>query len=372
MRIKKIIAGLTVISAIAACPTNAFGISIEKTTVYAESTTGEALYAESGYGMNPLASNNLRRYLKRTSYLVPTEDGYMRVFYNSTDKTVTIEYYDGEFNIISRQNIEMELSIWGGFYKGSDAYYLIQGENNTDENTDAEVIRIIKYDMKWNRISAAKIVGNSGFGNQVRYPFDYGCAEAAEYDGNLYIVTGHEGYVDPQYGQGHQGFLMIKTDTSTMKGEIIDSDLWHSFAQYIDNKGSDLYVLELSEGSRYTKLSKCDSSSGRKNSISVLNYGGMRDSAWAIPCYASVDGMALSEKNILCLGTSIDQSKYDDYSYDSTAYNIYLTVTPMSDFSEDSTELIWLTDNKDNGMSFSGTDITKISDDRFMISWKDS
>ena len=34
--------------------------------------------------------------------------------------------------------------------------------------------------------------------------------------------------------------------------KIADSDLWHSFAQYIERKDSDLYVLEQSEGSRYT------------------------------------------------------------------------------------------------------------------------
>lgn len=367
MILKKIISVLTVMATAAVIsPINAFCISDNKAEVYAESMEEENAYDS----IVPIASNNLSRSLRRTSCLVPTDEGYMRVFYSNTNKMINIEYYDSGFNIISRKIIEMELSLWGGFYKGSDAYYLIEGENNIDEDTAAEVIRVIKYDTSWNRISAAKITGMSGFGNQVRYPFDYGCVEAVEYDGELYIVTGHEGYVDPEYNQGHQGFLMIKVDLSEMNGNIIASDLWHSFAQYIDNNGFDFYVLELSEGSRYTKLSKYGFSEGIKKSIPILNYGGTRDSAWSIPCYASVDGIALSDENVLCLGTSIDQSEYDNYSYDTTAYNIYLTVTSMSDFSENSTELIWLTGNKDNGMRFSGTDITKISDDRFMISWK--
>ena len=33
-----------------------------------------------------------------------------------------------------------------------------------------------------------------------------------ETNGTLYIVTGHEGYVDKSVGQGHQGFLMIAVD----------------------------------------------------------------------------------------------------------------------------------------------------------------
>ncbi len=371
MIIKKIISVLTIIAAAAVMnPINAFCISSKDTEIYVEST--ENAYTQAEDDIIPIVSDNLRKSLRRTSYLVPTDGGYMRVFYNSTNMMINVEYYDYKFNIMSRKIVEMELSLWGGFYKGSDAYYLIEGENNTNEDTGAEVIRVIKYDTDWNRISAAKITGNSEFANEVRFPFDYGCVEAAEYNGELYIVTGHEGYVDPKYNQGHQGFLMIKVDLSSMNGEIVDADLWHSFAQYIDNKGSDFYVLELSEGSRYTKLSKYDFANGSKSSIPVFNYGGTHTSAWSIPCYASVDGMALSSENVLCLGTSIDQSEYDNYSYDTTAYNIYLTVTSMSDFSKDSTELIWLTDNKDNGIRFSGTDITKISDDRFMISWEES
>lgn len=60
----------------------------------------------------------------------------------------------------------------------------------------------------------------------------------------------------PMYKQGHQGFLMISVDENTMTGQIVKSDLWHSFAQYIVEKNSNLYVLEQSEGSRYTKTYK--------------------------------------------------------------------------------------------------------------------
>lgn len=92
------------------------------------------------------------------------------------------------------------------------------------------------------------ITGNSNlFGGEVRYPFDYGCVEMTECNGKLFVVTGHQGYVDPMYKQGHQGFLMISVDENTMTGQIVKSDLWHSFAQYIVEKNSNLYVLEQSE-----------------------------------------------------------------------------------------------------------------------------
>ena len=76
-----------------------------------------------------------------------------------------------------------------------------------------------------------------------------------ELNGILYIATGHEGYVDASLGQGHQGLLVIAVDQQTMTGEIIDNDLWHSFAQYVKVRDNQLYLLEQSEGSRCTTLS---------------------------------------------------------------------------------------------------------------------
>ncbi len=325
--------------------------------------------AEASADFLPTAVDNLDIGLRRSSGLAITENGYMRVFYDGSK--IGIEYYDMDFDLQSRSSLDMELSIWGGFYAGPDAYYLVEGQNNTAEDDTAEVIRVIKYDTGWNRIGAAAITGNPElFGGEVRYPFDYGCVEMTENNGILYIVTGHEGYVDPAYNQGHQGFLMIAVDETSMTGQIVVSDLWHSFAQYISSRDSDLYVLEQSEGSRYTELSRYNTEDFKGTSLPVFKYGGSRDSAWAISCYASVDGMALSSDNVLCLGTSIDQSEYDNVSSD-TEHNIYLTVTPMSDFSENATTVKWLTNYRGGGKCFLGAKITKINDDRFMISWEE-
>ncbi len=317
----------------------------------------------------PTAYNNLNIDLISKSKLVATNSGYMRVFYDGSK--ICIEYYDDNFSIKSKKSIEMELEIWGGFFAGENAYYVVEGQNNTDENNTAEVIRVIKYDTNWNKLGTAKITSNpSLFGGEVRYPFDYGCVEMCENNGILYIVTGHEGYVDDSVGQGHQGFLMITVNESTMIGEIVKSDLWHSFAQYIKCKESYLYVLEQSEGDRNTKLSKYTENELKKESISVLDYGGSRTSAWAVACYASVDDMELSSNNALCLGTSIDQSKYDSVSSD-MAHNIYLTVTSMNNFSKEATQVKWLTNYEGNGKCFLGTKITKVNDNRFMISWEE-
>ena len=322
--------------------------------------------------LNPTACINVNRGLIRNSSLTPLEDGYMRVYYDSNNNYIGVEYYDKAFKILKKNKLDLELEIYGGFYAGNDAYYLVEGQNNPNENDSLEVIRIIKYDTNWNRLGAAKITSNpSMFGGEVRYPFDVGNVEMIEVDNKLYVVTGHEGYVDSSVGQGHQGFLMIEIDKNTLTGKIIRADLSHSFSQYIDQKDSNIYVLELSEGGRCTKLSKYNKSNLSKTSIPIFNYGGTRTSAWAIPCYASVNGMSISQSNVLSIGTSIDQSQYDNVS-SSLSHNIYLTVTPINDFTQSATQTKWITNYANDGKCFTGLEITKINDNRFMISWEEA
>ena len=98
----------------------------------------------------PTAYDNLNISLRKKSQMVNLANGYMRVFYN--EENIGIEYYDKNFNIQSRKNINMELPMWGGFYAGNNGYYLVEGVSNTDESDTAEVIRVIKYDKDWNRI----------------------------------------------------------------------------------------------------------------------------------------------------------------------------------------------------------------------------
>ena len=317
----------------------------------------------------PLPTDNLRARWIRTSYLAETADGYMRVAYE--DPEITVEYYDDQMNYISGGTVEKELPLWGGFCAGPDAYYIVEGQNNEEEDNAAEVIRVIKYDLEWNRVGAASITGTKYFGGQVRYPFDASNVSMTEAGGKLFIATGHEGYVDSNVGQGHQGLLVIKVDTDSMTGSIVKSDLYHSFTQHLAIQDNDLYLLEQSEGNRRTQLSEYDlGTQGNTGYCSVFDYGGKRTDSWAIACYASVDGLAVSDSNVLGIGTSIDQSGYDNVTKE-TPHNIYLTVTPRDNMTKDATRLVWLTDYQGGGKAFTGLNLTKVSDDRFLVCWEE-
>ena len=313
--------------------------------------------------------------LRKRAYLAAVKDGYMRVLYDG--KNIVIEYFDQDFHMTRQGYLPMELELWGGFYQGQNAYYIVEGGLNTDCIDGTEVVRIIKYDTNWKRLGAGKILAKNGWEYEIRYPFDYGCVNMDEVNGKLYVVTGREGYVDESVGMGHQGMMLIRMDEKSFATEIVYGDFYHSFAQYMCHSGENLYLGELSEGGRCTSLSRFETSKtgtdyfdAFSDRFSVLDYGGTRDSAWAIPCYASVDDMAISSGNVLCLGTSIDQTKYDSVTSD-TAHNIYLTVTSKSNLDKNHTTVKWLTNYSGGGKSFIGVNITKVNDDRFLVSWEE-
>ena len=146
----------------------------------------------------PTACNNINVSLRKYSALVLVDSGYMRVFYDDANKNIGIEYYDNNFKTLQKKTIKLELEYYGGFYAGSNAYYIVEGQSNTEENDNKEVIRVIKYDKNWKKLGTAKITGETGNGaKEIRYPFDVGCVEMTEVNGKLYIVTGHQAYVDP-------------------------------------------------------------------------------------------------------------------------------------------------------------------------------
>lgn len=326
---------------------------------------------------------NTNNFLKR-SYLVSKDSGYMRVSFDNKHKKIWIEDYNNQFVITSKRSLDLELDLWGGFYAGSDAYYIAEGQNNKEEDNDKEVIRVIKYDHNWKRIGAASIKRDLVVAqNSVRYPFDAASCDMIEHKGKLYLVCGHEGYVDSKYNQGHQGFLMVEVDPSSMTGRFISWDQSHSFIQFLDQQGSDMYMLDQCEGYKYVRLSKYDgsyydgnypNSKLKPETISVFDYAKLpTDGVYARACRASVDGLSISSHNILTLGTSIDQSKFTEAT-SGTSYNIYLTVTPLDNYSSEATKVVACTDyadREDTGVSFQGTYLTKINDNRFMISWQE-
>ena len=322
--------------------------------------TAEAGETDAEQG-NPVAIPNLYRYFGRNhSYLTLTDSGYMRIAVDESEGgLIYIEYYDREFRLLEKKTLNRSLKMWGGFYEGREFFYLLEGAENPDEADDVEILRLSKYDKDWNLLGVAHIYQNSSlFGGIVTYPFERCDVEFAEVDNKLYIVTGHA-------GEGHQGFLEVCVDTEAMTGEVIAADLWHSFSQCMTKEDKALYILEMSEGNRRTQLTRQDTETGEGETISVLPYRGEGTSSMAAPTYASVDDVAVSGKNVFGLGTAVDPDMVLE------SHNVYLTVTPKDSFTEEGTTVKWLTTHDTDHTWFTGNNITKISDDRFLVMWQE-
>ena len=317
---------------------------------------------------NPWADDNSNYFIDTAmNYLVSTDTGYCRVA--NTKIGILVEEYTDSFEFISRKSIETELDGFGCFYSGEDYYYIAFYGNNIEEDDDKEVIRVVKYSKDWERISAACLTGGSDDYSKSCFTFDTRHSQMEECNGKLYLVTGHEGYIDETIERRHQGLLVYEIDEASMTGYPLFYNLFHSFSQHIAIKDSDnIFLLECSEGMEATAISKFSQSEEGYTTIQVLKYGGQRTSSTAVATKAYTTGIACSDRNVLSVGTSIDQSKYNDDEYN-YLYNAYLTVTPIDDFTEEATTLKWLGDfDSDGGMM--DVRLVKINDDRFVIIWE--
>ncbi len=145
------------------------------------------------------------------SYLSLQSDGrLMRVQYLPSDGRVLAEYYNSEYELASRKYIPQELPVFGGFFEGRDAYYILTGKNNSDQSNSAEVFRITKYDKSWKRLCAASL-----YGANTTVPFRAGSARFCESGDYIIIRTCHEMYKSTD-GLNHQANVTIQLDSRKM------------------------------------------------------------------------------------------------------------------------------------------------------------
>jgi hypothetical protein len=322
-------------------------------------------------------------------YITEVNGSIMRVYGDESAHKVMIEYCNDKMQVTSRKSVNMELPVWGGFYAGDDAYYIVVGQQDLNDQKGVEVFKAIKYDKNWNRLASGSLMSNELEDDEFSYtrnPFDLNDLDLTEVNGHLILATAHQGFVDPAVGQGHTGLYLASFNESDMKATLIGYNLWHSFTQFVRYDGTYLYLLEQSEGSRMTCLSRfnqkylerMDRPYGENENryfyddgeepdvISLVKYGGERDSAWSIPTHATVDGMELSTNNILTVGSTIDQNRYKEKN---VPYNVYITSTPKNNYSKESTQFNNLTANGSSDYDYGGITMSKINDDRFIVSW---
>lgn len=333
------------------------GMSLFGTNVYPQAAqTDTKVYLNKDEGTQDYTNSNWAEIVY--NYLVPVQNGYMRVHIKK-DGTTYAEYYDKQFQFLSQKVISAELPLPGGFFAGANDYYLVFGQNNHEESNATEVIRVVKYDKNWNRLQAASV-----YGANTVIPFDAGSLRMTEYMGKLYIRTCHEMYKSSD-GLNHQANMTFAVDENNMTvsdseykvSNIYDAMAYvsHSFNQFItvDDSGD---VVFLDHGDAYPRafvISKMGKKSGRQNIITFSGETGDNYTG------ATIGGLEYSGSAYLTAGTY--KKNMDDEENE-----LYLSVNDKDLKNEGKIVTIG---GKEKGKIYETPQLVKISDNKFLMIW---
>lgn len=120
MKLKKFATGVFAMAAVAAALIFTGGTSV---------TAKAAVNTKSDIEIATRLHNYSRSASPIGSYLVDIGNGnMMRVQSDYDSSNIYVEYYDSQYNVTGVRQLAPELPIYGGFYSGSDAYYIVTGQ----------------------------------------------------------------------------------------------------------------------------------------------------------------------------------------------------------------------------------------------------
>lgn len=334
------------------------------------------------------------------SYLYQEGDELVRVEYAEGD--LVVEKYTNDFRYISSKIVrlsentrlkygkndegylvlkkaeENDKPVWGGFFHGKKANYVFLGWENKEENSSAEVFRVIKFDEDFNYVNQS-----IEYGANTMDPFGFASLRCAEAGDMIYTHTGHQMFKSSD-GVNHQAnmFWAIKDEEDEIednvdyvsfkggiKGTIYPFVGWfgyvsHSFNQFIlmDRDGN---LVTLDHGDGYPRsvfLQRYKVADGRYENTGKINIcefpGAIGDNTTG----ASVGGLAETETGY------VTAYNYNGVGANSTGSvmgiatpdpqlvrNIYVSYTAKNNFSESGTKVIKLTDFENDGKYSTGT-----------------
>lgn len=313
-------------------------------------------------GSNVLANRYYHYYAKpMTSYLFAVSGGYMRFQAGVVSGAYLVEYYDTDYNFLSKRTITAELSLFGGFYTNGTNHFVLTGQTNMEESASVECFRVTKYDTDWNRLSSAGV-----FDCNTIIPFDAGSARFAEADGSIIIRTSHEMYTSSD-GRNHQANYTLLLDIETMSISGIGNMAYssHSFNQFVKADGS--YYITVDHGDAYPRsivlvaTEKQGSSLYKRKTVNLFSFvGGIGENYTG----AAVGGFEISQSSYLTAFCSVEQN--DSYQSNKTR-NVFVAVTNRIDYT---TTVKPITAMSEGETTAEPPQLVKLSDNSFLLIWQ--
>lgn len=326
-----------------------------------------------------LNENNLSEYHNRwqsvaRSYLYQNSDATLTVIDIDSDDAILIENYDQNFKQKQTKSLALELPIFGGFYSGKTYNYLVFGNSNEEENSQKEVIRVVKYDKSFKRIGSVSIKGGDCF---TTVPFDAGSSRMDESGRMLILHTGRERYTSSD-GLNHQSQLTVRIDTEKMTvtndlGLFQTNHVSHSFDQYVKFDGEDPVFVD--HGDAYPRsvvLTKFQGESA--SSVDLFKIPG---TIGANQTGVEVGGFEVSESHYLVAMNSVDHSKVKEYtSYDLEGLTIDqrdILITSLPKTSMDDSQVQTTVVGKYTGTKYQSSKpkLVHVHDNLFAVLWEE-
>ncbi|MFC6333709.1 hypothetical protein ACFP56_13865 [Paenibacillus septentrionalis] len=329
----------------------------------------------------PTLSNQVLRSNALTSSYTRWADPVHHYTYTNDDGTVTtvdaqdklyIHHYSGDYKLIGSTVLPLELPRFGAFYSGKTYNYVVYGQNNETEDNKAEVIRLVKYDKKFNRIGSVAVRDA-----YTVKPFDAGSVRLAEQGNLLVLHTARLRYMTED-GLNHQSQLTVLFDTEKMQvvndlGRFQKNHVSHSFDQYVLFDG-DSHVL-LDHGDAYPRslvISKGDGNSYVERD--VVNIPGQ---IGANMTGVSIGGFEKSSSSYLVAYNTIDHSKAYNYtsftiSGASNAHrDIKIAAVPKNDVANGKIHYEHIATYINTDKTASIPRLVRIHDQKFMLLWQE-
>lgn len=302
------------------------------------------------------------------SYVYRNSDGtYNRIEYISN--AIIAETYTSDYQYKSQKKIKMELGIFGGIYCTDDAYYVVEGSDNSKAASGKTEFRIIKYNKSWKKIKSADITDAN-----TKVPFDAGSCRFAEDNGILYIRTCHEMYND------HQASVMIKVDMSDLKVVTADTDVANSAYGYVSHSFNQFVCVK--DGVVYA----CDHGDAYERGIVVMRFDTLaegtdffeNETAYYVPLEfkgevgdnytgATLGGFAVSDTHTIAVGSSIPQT-----GKSKSVNNIFVCTVETDRMEKAGSSVKWLTNYSQSGKRTAANPVlVEINENSFLVMWEE-
>ena len=340
---------------------------------YVESSTNDGVKNYS-YNNYSTYGNIVGAYLEKNSDNTISKIQFVFNSKDSSKSKVLIEKYDSNFKYISSKEIKYELSTCGGYFGGEKFNFLVFGQFNKDDDDSLEVIRIVKYDKNWNRISSCSVKAINTYN-----PFASGSCRMEEKDGVLYIDTCHTMYKSAD-GLHHQSNMLIKINEETMQTFFSRNNVSyigygyvsHSFNQYITL--DDSYIYTIDHGDSYPRgITVCKTEIGKNIPTETAIVFPISGTAGNNSTGVSIGGAEVSNTSCIIAGNSVKQNSNSSENSDySEQRNIFISVVDKNSVKASNVVTKWLTSYAADGNTYCNTPhLVKINDNQFVVLWEE-